>query len=206
MGGNLIIILYSLSVTMIGICGYVLHPAFPEGVSDEMMIPIMTKAYFHPLLYAMTLTSFMAIVMSTIDSYLLLAVQTVSTDIAKVVKPGISDRKQLRLSRYMIVVLGLLALLFALKAENILDSLVLSMSYFSACIAVPAMAALLSKKTTRTGILWGMIGGFVTAVIWKSLLHTPFGLNEAIAGSAVSLIALMAGSALTKGQVSEYLE
>lgn len=206
MGGNFIIILYSLSVTMIGICGYVLHPVFPEGVSDEMMIPIMTKAYFHPLLYAMTITSFMAIVMSTIDSYLLLAVQTVSTDIAKVVKPDISDQKQLKLSKYMVVILGILALLFALRAENILDSLVLSMSYFSACIAVPAMAALLSKKTTRTGMLCGMIGGFTTAVIWKSFLHTPYGLNEAIAGSVVSLIALVAGSALTQGQRAEFLE
>ncbi len=206
MGGNAIIILYSLSVTLIGICGYVLHPVFPEGVSDEMMIPIMTKAYFHPLLYAMTITSFMAIVMSTIDSYLLLAVQTVSTDIAKVVKPDISDQKQLRLSKYMVVILGLLALLFALKAGNILDSLVLSMSYFSACIAVPAMAALLSKKTTKTGMLCGMIGGFATAVIWKNFLGNPYGLNEAIAGSAVSLVALVAGSACSQKQMSDFLE
>lgn len=205
-GGNIIIILYSLSVTVVGICGFVLIPSFPAGISDEMLIPVMVKEFFHPLLYALTITSFMAIVMSTIDSYLLLAAQTVSTDIAKAVKPDISDRQQLKLSKYAVVVLGILSLFFALRAENILDSLVFSMSYFSACIAIPAMATLLSRKTTRTGILCGMIGGLITAVVWKELLHNPYGLSEAIAGSIVSLIALMIGSALTQKETSVFLE
>lgn len=205
-GGNIVIILYSLSVTLVGICGFVLIPSFPSGISDEMLIPVMVKEYFHPLLYALTITSFMAIVMSTIDSYLLLASQTVSTDIAKTIKPDISDREQLKLSKYAVVILGILALFFALRAENILDSLVFSMSYFSACIAVPAMATLLSRKTTRTGMLCGMIGGLLTAILWKELLHTPYGLSEAIAGSIVSLIALMIGSALTPKETSVFLE
>lgn len=205
-GGNIIIILYSFSVTLVGICGAVLIPSFPSGVSDEMLIPVMVKEFFHPLLYALTITSFMAIVMSTIDSYLLLAAQTVSTDIARVIKPDISDKEQLKLSKYAVVILGILALFFALRAENILDSLVFSMSYFSACIAIPAMATLLSRKTTRTGILCGMIGGLTVAVVWKEILHTPYGLNEAIAGSAVSLIALIVGSILTQKETSVFLE
>lgn len=205
-GGNIIIILYSLSITLVGICGFVLIPSFPAGVSDEMLIPVMTKEFFHPLLYALTITSFMAIIMSTIDSYLLLAAQTISTDIAKIAKPDISDKQQLKLSKYAVSVLGILSLLFALKAENILDALVFSMSYFSACIAIPAMATLLSRKATRTGVLSGMIGGLTAAVIWKEFLHTPYGLSEAIAGSIISLIALVIASAFTQKESSIFLE
>ena len=144
------------------------------------------------------ITSLIAIVMSTIDSYLLLASQTLCTDLLLAVHPGIKPETQLKLSRYSVVVIGLLALLFALRMENILEALVLSMSYFASAIAIPAIAALLSKKAKKLGITMGMMGGFISSVVWKSLLGNPFGIPEVIVGSLMSLGLLIVGSVIDK--------
>lgn len=197
-GGNVIILFYSFAVTIIGVCALVLYPSFPKGVSHEMLIPLLVKESFPPILYALVITSLIAIVMSTIDSYLLLASQTLCTDLLLAVHPGIKPETQLKLSRYSVVVIGLFALLFALRMENILEALVLSMSYFASAIAIPAIAALLSKKAKKLGITMGMMGGFISSVVWKSLLGNPFGIPEVIVGSLMSLGLLIVGSVIDK--------
>ena len=114
------------------------------------------------------------------------------------IHPGVKQETQLKLSRYSVVVIGLLALVFALRMENILESLVLSMSYFASAIAIPAMAALLSKRAKKLGITMGMIGGFLSSVLWKSVLGNPFGVPEVIVGSLMSLALLIVGSAVDR--------
>lgn len=197
-GGNVIILFYSFAVTIIGVCALILYPSFPKGISHEMLIPLMVKESFPPILYALVITSLIAIVMSTIDSYLLLASQTLCTDLLLAIHPGVKQETQLKLSRYSVVVIGLLALVFALRMENILESLVLSMSYFASAIAIPAMAALLSKRAKKLGITMGMIGGFLSSVLWKSVLGNPFGVPEVIVGSLMSLALLIVGSAVDR--------
>ena len=43
-----------------------------------------------------------------------------------------------------------------------------------------------------------MIGGFLSSVLWKSVLGNPFGVPEVIVGSLMSLALLIVGSAVDR--------
>ena len=91
------------------------------------------------------------------------------------------------------VAVGVFALIFALKMSNIFEAMMLSMTQFSAAVAVPALAALFSRKVTRQGMISSMLSGLAFSVLWRSALHNPWGLSEAISGSVVSLIVIVTG-------------
>ena len=197
LGGNIIIIFYTLAVVLIGICAASMYP----GVSDsdtELVMLMMTEEYFPPIIYALTIAAILAVIMSTTDSYLILSAQTVTTDIVCRVKGIKSQKEVVLISRISVVAVGVFALLYALKMSNIFESMMLSMTQFSAGIAVPALAALFSKRVTRQGMLASMISGLAFSVIWATVLNNPWGLSEAISGSVVSLIVIVAVSACTQ--------
>ena len=197
LGGNIIIIFYTLAVVLIGICAASMYP----GVSDsdtELVMLMMTEEYFPPIIYALTIAAILAVIMSTTDSYLILSAQTVTTDIVCRVKGIKSQKEVVLISRISVVAVGVFALLYALKMSNIFESMMLSMTQFSAGIAVPALAALFSKRVTRQGMLASMISGLAFSVIWATALNNPWGLSEAISGSVVSLIVIVAVSACTQ--------
>ena len=81
-----------------------------------------------------------------------------------------------------------------------------SWSFYAAAAGIPAFAALYWKKATKSGIIAGMIGGFVVCVGWK-LLGQPFGLGAALPGTIACAVALICVSLITcKKQPSVYLE
>lgn len=196
-GGNLIIIYYSLAVVFIGICAAVVFPDVASADS-EMVLLLMVESRFHPIIYAITVAAIVAVIMSTTDSYLILSAQTVTNDIYCCLAGEKNTEHVIHISRIIVVVVGILSLLFALSMKNIFQAMMLSMTQFAAGVAVPALAALFSKKVTREGMNAAMISGLAFSLIWSKLLHSPRGISESIAGSIVSLIVIVVVSALTQ--------
>ena len=197
LGGNIIIIFYTVAVVLIGICAASMYPGV-TGSDTELVMLMVTEEYFPPIVYAFTIAAILAVIMSTTDSYLILSAQTVTTDLICRVKGIKSQKEVVRISRISVVAVGVFALLYALKMSNIFESMMLSMTQFSAGIAVPALAALFSKRVTRQGMLASMISGLAFSIIWATVLHNPWGLSEAISGSVVSLIVIVVVSACTQ--------
>ena len=205
LGGNIIIIFYTIAVVLIGICAAWLYPGVTGG-DTELVLLMVTEARFPTIVYALTIAAILAVIMSTTDSYLILSAQTATTDIICKIK-DIKDQKRLVLiSRVSVVAVGAFALVFALKMSNIFEAMMLSMTQFSAAVAVPALAALFSKRVTKYGMISSMLSGLVFSVAWRALLHNPWGLSEAISGSVVSLIVIVIVSACTqkKGEPAPY--
>lgn len=207
LGGNIIIIFYTVAVVLIGICAACIYPGV-TGSDTELVLLMITEEFFPPIVYALTISAILAVIMSTTDSYLILSAQTVTTDLICKVK-RIDDQKELvKISRISVVLVGVFALVFALKMSNIFEAMMLSMTQFSAGVAVPALAALFSKRTTRQGMIASMLSGLIFSVIWAGALNNPFGISEAISGSVVSLIVIVAVSACTQksGKPAPYFE
>ena len=66
----------------------------------------------------------------------------------------------------------------------------------TAALGIPAFAALFWKKATKTGVMAGLLGGFVVCVGWK-LAGQPFGLGAAVPGTVACGIALVVVSLAT---------
>ena len=149
-----------------GICHFSTMKATTSSSSDtELVMLMMTEEYFPPIIYALTIAAILAVIMSTTDSYLILSAQTVTTDIVCRVKGIKSQKEVVLISRISVVAVGVFALLYALKMSNIFESMMLSMTQFSAGIAVPALAALFSKRVTRQGMLASMIPNTTAASV-----------------------------------------
>ena len=205
LGGNIIIIFYTFAVVIIGICAACIYPSVSES-ETEMVLLMVTEMFFPPIVYALTIASIISVIMSTTDSYLILSAQTVTTDIIYKVTKQRSQKETVIISRISVVVVGVFAVLYALKMSNIFEAMMLSMTQFSAAVAVPALAALFSKKVTREGMISSMLSGLVSSIVWSGVLHNPWGISEAISGSVISLAVIVLVSACTqkKGKPAPY--
>ncbi|SCI44854.1 Proline permease [uncultured Blautia sp.] len=138
----------------------------------------------------------LSVIMSTADSYLLVSVQTCVHDIGKTIRPQMPERTEISLSRIFSIVLPLGALVIALYIHNAYNILMFAWSFYAASAGIPAFAALFWKKATKTGVMAGLLGGFVVCVSWK-LAGQPFGLGAAVPGTVACGIALVVVSLAT---------
>ena len=206
-GGNVIIIFYSISIVIIGICAAVIYPGVASH-DTEMVLLMMVEDLFPTIVYAFTVAGIMSVIMSTTDSYLILSAQTLATDIVGKFRKDDDHKKTVLLSRLSVAFVGILSLVFALSMKDIFQAMMLSMSQFAAGVAVPALAALFSKKVTKEGMITSMLCGLGSSLIWAKVLMKPFGLSETIFGSVVSLIVIIIVSAVTqkKGEKVTFFE
>ena len=192
---------YGLAIPLVWFMGVVAHQLVsPDKLaaygSTDAVVPALAIEVLPIGLTGLALAGILSVIMSTADSYLIVSVQTCVHDIYKVFRPGISEKKELGLTRVFAVVLPLGALVIALYIKNAYNILMFAWSFYAAAAGLPAFAALYWKKATKAGILAGMGAGFSVTIIWK-LIGLPFGLGATVPGAIACAIALVGVSLAT---------
>jgi len=165
------------------------------GTADAV-IPALAIHILPAGLTGLALSGILSVMMSTADSYLLVSVQTVVDDFGKSLKPNMTEKQELLLSRIASVILAMGALVIALYIKSAYDVLMFAWAFYAAAAGLPALAALYWKKATSAGIIAGMLGGFVVTIGWK-LMGQPFGLGATVPGAIVCGVLLVAVSLVT---------
>jgi Na+/proline symporter len=193
-----LITVYSMMVTMVGMAARAFDPELPDTVqSADSIIILLTLEHFHPIIAAIVVVSIMAAIMSTMDSYLLTAAQAVITDIYRVYKPDLTDKQELKLAKILVAIIALLSFVFALYVRNILDALQLAMGFYSATLAAPLVAGVFWKKATKPACYASMFGGCGMYLIWNYALARPWAMNPSIPGGIVSIVLMIVVSFAT---------
>lgn len=191
---------YAVCVSMILVMALAAQQLLPNVAetygSTDAVIPALAVTTLPAGLTGLALAGILSVMMSTADSYLLVSMQTVVDDIGKTINPNMGEKKELRISRIMSVVLAGSALLIALYVKSAYTILTTIYNFYAAAAGIPALAALYWKKATKQGILAALIGGFVVCAGWK-ILGSPFGIGATLPGAAVCLILLVAVSLAT---------
>ncbi|MBQ7000773.1 MAG: sodium:solute symporter family protein [Oscillospiraceae bacterium] len=191
---------YAVCVSMILVMALAAQQLLPDvkGTygSTDAVIPALAITTLPAGLTGLALAGILSVMMSTADSYLLVSMQTVVNDIGKTIKPNMSEKQTLFLSRVMSVVLALSALLIALYVKSAYTILTTIYNFYAAAAGIPALAALYWKKATKQGIISAMVGGFAVCAIWKAL-GSPFGLGATLPGALVCLLLLVTVSLAT---------
>lgn len=165
------------------------------GTADAV-VPALAIKILPPGLTGLALSGILSVMMSTADSYLLVSVQTVVSDLGKTFHPQMSEKQEILFSRIASVVLALGALVIALYIKSAYDVLMFAWAFYAAAAGLPALAALYWKKATKAGIIAGMLGGFFVTVGWK-LVGQPFGLGATVPGAITCGVLLAAVSLAT---------
>ena len=194
-------LVYGLTIPLVWFMGVVAHQLVPaEKIiaygSTDAVVPALAIEILPVGLTGLALAGILSVIMSTADSYLIVSVQTCVHDIYKTFKPGISEKKELLLTRVFAVVLPLGALIIALYIKNAYNILMFAWSFYAAAAGLPAFAALYWKKATKAGILSGMAAGFSVTILWK-LIGLPFGVGATVPGAIACLLALVLVSLAT---------
>jgi sodium/proline symporter len=197
-------VLLGLGAVTIGVLGRAVVPAIENlpNQDSEMIYLVLSSEYFGPALYGLLVGGIFAAILSTADSQLLVVASTFVRDIyEKILKKRetIDESKKLRISRWIVVLSGVLALVLAFIAEDLVFWLVLfAWGGLGASLGPAVIFSLYWRRTTRSGVLAGMIVGTVVTIVWKLWLKGPTGVYELIPAFFCSALAVVVVSVLSR--------
>lgn len=192
------IVVFDIGAVFGGIAGRAL---FPGLLDAETILPVLTSALFPAVIAGIFLVIVLAASMSTVDSLLILVSSSIARDIVqKVFRPDMAERHVATIGKVATVVIGVVALLFALAEVRVIFWFVLfAWSGLASAFAPPVLCSLFWKRTTRAGAIAGMIAGFATAVLWVVAFKAAFhDLYEMIPGFAAGFAATIGVSLITR--------
>jgi len=167
----------------------------------EMIYLVLSPEFFGPAVYGLLIGGIFAAILSTADSQLLVVASTLTRDIyEKILRKNlqIDEKVKLRLSRIVVLITGFLAMILAYAADDLIFWLVLfAWGGLGAAFGNAVIFSLYWNKTTKTGIVAGMITGTLVTIVWKLFLKTATGIYELIPAFFCSAIAIIVISLLT---------
>jgi len=194
-----VLFMFLFGAVTAGIAGRALFPGLQDA---EQVFPTLASELFPPLLTGVLLVVVLSAIMSTVDSLLLLASSSIVRDaMQKMLGSAKSDATLAGYGKVVTVIIGVIAVLVAIyMAENklIFWFVLFSWSGLGAAFGPVVLALLYDRRTTGAGIVAGMLGGFLTSVVWVQYFKAgTYGLYEAIPGFVVAATATVVVSRLS---------
>jgi SSS family solute:Na+ symporter len=159
-------------IGLIGRAYYLKPEALPEG-DPENLFPYLASAHLHPLLLGIITASILAAIMSTADSQLLVASSGIARDLyQKIIAKDkfLSQKKLVLISRMVVLGLVIAAVVFGILAKQYVFWLVLfAWGGLGASFGPTILLSLFWKKTTKAGIIAGLVAGTTITIVWNQV-------------------------------------
>lgn len=151
----------------------------------EQILPLFAQIHLPSWLYVLFAGALVSAILSTVDSALLACSALLSHNILNV-KSIDSDRMKLRLDRAGVVIMGILAYVFAIHAEGVYELVKDASALGSAGIFVVVMIGVFSKWGGERSAMAALISGLVTWLMATYVFHFDWAYTAAIVTSAVT--------------------
>lgn len=201
MSWMIICLLGSVGIGFFGIAFFQANPtlATPVTENSETVFLQLTQILFNPWVAGVILAAFLAAVMSTLSSQLLLCSTTITEDFYKVfIRKGASQNELIWVGRIMVVAIAVLAITMASDPESkVLGLVSYAWAGFGAAFGPLILLSLMWKRMTLSGAITGMIVGAVTVIVWKNYFATT-GVYEIIPGFILSMLTIVVVSLCSK--------
>ncbi|MDC3412149.1 sodium/proline symporter PutP [Terrihalobacillus insolitus] len=198
---GLVLPLYSaLIVGMLGIVTFDTPLEDPEQVFIQLV-----QFVYNPWIAGALLAAVLAAIMSTVDSQLLVSSSALSEDFyRKYLRKDASENELVWVGRISVLVIAIIALFLAWNENSsVLDLVSYAWAGFGATFGPAILFSLFWKKTSRNGILAGIIVGGITIFTWQ---YTNSALYEMVPGFLFSSIAIILFSLIGQGPSDEVKE
>jgi len=195
-----VLLAFTLGAVLAGLAGRALFPGLDDA---ETVFPLMATELFPALITGVLVAVVLSAIMSTVDSLLLLASSAVVRDGMQRLRGSLrSDADLARLGKLATAMIGLIGIAFALpEAQFIFAFVLFSWSGLGAAFGPAIIMVLYDPKVTASGVLAGILGGFLTSVVWVLLIKEhAFGIYEAIPGFAMGFILIYVVSRVGSGR------
>lgn len=139
---------------------------------SESVIPAIAIHGGLPLIIGLILVStMMAIIVSTADSFLLIPATNLTRDVyQKYINKNATEKKVIFISRMLILFLGLIAFLLVSQFKTVLDAAFTAYNIYGASLTPALLAAFLWKRATKEGAVASILTGSSITIIWTYFL------------------------------------
>ncbi len=189
----------------------------PNGIDPASIVILAAKKMVPPVIGLLLMGAASVVVLSTGMNYLLSPTTNIIRDIyQRFIKKEAGSKELVALQKVMVVLLGVLAYLLAVKMESVLEMSYFAYTIYGVAITPALIAALAWKRATRKAGLVSIISGTVVAVTLKILTYVlpremvpegdPFGIPLIYPAFLISLVALIGISLIDKPPSKEELK
>lgn len=184
------VVLSLAAAVAVGMVGRVYLTEPLTGTASETVFLVMTNELFPPIAAGLILSAVLAAIMSTASSQLLVAASAFAQDFYRTLIHKDTEQSELVwISRASVLVIASLAVFLGFNPNSfILDMVSYAWAGFGAAFGPAILMSLFWKRTTRNGVIAGIIVGGVTVLVWKQF--ALFGLYEIVPGFLLSLLAI----------------
>jgi SSS family solute:Na+ symporter/sodium/proline symporter len=206
------VILETIIVTL----AVVASALFPTGEVHERPREILAYTALHGLpawLGALLMGAIFAKIISTANNYLFSPATNLVNDVfSRYIAPNASDKLVLLVSRSMVVLLGIWALIQALSTTSVLEKSLYAYTIYSAALTPVILAAFYWKRANAAGAVSAIAAGTLVTVFWDTHFikgHLPVVLaqRDAIFPALIAaVLCLVVVSALTPPPSQEQIQ
>lgn len=183
------------TIVVVFACGRTLLPGMEIDFDRTMpeLASLLTSGAGVPWLAGLLLAAPFAAVMSSVDSFLLVASSSLVRDVyQRFVRPEAPEYRVKRLSYLATASIGAAAFFAAIRPpEKLQQVIIFASGGIGAAFLVPITAVLFWKRANGAGMIAGMLGGTFTHLVLSAANLQPFGLHAFICASLGSLVALI---------------
>jgi len=187
-----------------GAIGLVALALDPE-LDPNLAMPHVVRTVLPVGVRGVVIAGVISIVMSSADSFLNGAATCCINDVVKPLRRNpLSERQELFWAKFTNGLVGIMAVIFAVKISSILDILIYAYNFWAPVIVVPLAAVLLGVRVTPVAFLAGAMAGAGGSLVWNYLLKTPAGIEGLVVGVLCNLIAFTITNRRSKAAPSEF--
>lgn len=196
-------VLMGWGAVMIGIAGRALYPdvTLLPGSDTENLYPVLAQEHLHPVIFGFVLAAIIAAIMSTADSQLLVGASSMVRDLyQRLLLRGreLTQRHLVFVSRVSIVILVFLALsVLEIATEQVFWLVLYAWSGLGASFGPPLILSLFWARTTKWGVLAGLVAGTLVTIVWKETALLSQSMYELVPAFIISSISVIVVSLLT---------
>lgn len=192
-------------------CAWIAASMTPDAENGKYILIYAARHYLALPLGCLFMVTVVAIIISTADSFLLVPATTVVNDVyLTYVNPKASQKRIVWLSRWMVVVFGVIAYLVSLafaESTGFFEKALYAFTIYGASITPSLVAAIVWPRATKAGAISSILAGTVVSLVWSeaevlrdALPPSISGLDAVLPAITVSVVCLVVVSLLTKNE------
>lgn len=180
-------VLMSLYAFIPAVLGLIALAEFPN-IAENSALATVSVELLPPAIAGILLSGVISATLSSASGNLLAVASVYMKDIhGSILKKEVTDQEELKASRLIIVIVGILAIGISLFSQQIIPMLVFAFTIRSTGPFAAYLLGLLVEKVTKNAGLCSIIVGTIVGVTWEALKN-PYGIMAVIAGSIASLL------------------
>jgi SSS family solute:Na+ symporter/sodium/proline symporter len=184
---------------LLGLIGRILVPTIDD---PEYVFPTLTMDTMNPIVAGIVVGAIFAAIQSTFSSQLMVATQSLASDLLKsFYKRTLSNKQMVTISRITMIVLGIISTGIALmNLKAVFDLVLYAWAGLASSFGPLLILCLYTNLVTKWGAFWGMISGAAVTIIW---INTPFAayVYEIIPGMITATVVILLVSKWTAGRI-----